>query len=603
MLAPRDRLLLLDALRPPAGGHLLQAVGTTYTLDLATALTVPLAFAGHALTNSPDPVTVMDSIRRSASSLDIFCQSGAIAAGRWPSDLVALLEPVIHEVPRPRPGHLFHPKMWAAQYVDGEGISSFRVLVLSRNLTSSQSWDVVVRLDGVPSKRLNRDNDGLVRFLQALPRMTKGGLIAERNEAVRALADSLRRVDWDLPDGVSDVRFWPLGLPGAQRVKLDDLFSGYRHLIISPFLTPDGLDCVVRPGYSGSDVVVISRVEELDKLEVGALDGYDVRVLNPLADFAQSAEDDVGTEGSVSALLGDLHAKVIIVERNHRAHAFVGSANATGPAFGGNVELMCELDGGPARLGVGAVIGDDGIGGFLEAYASPSVPVEDPIAELGHNLEAFLVDAAQLAYHVRAFEADDGWHTEISTRAPLPVPAHGIAVSIGPFNHPAEQASLKGGEPVRVEMRPRDGYDITPFLVLRARGSVHGRDVERATVVCATLEGGPVDRLDEVLVRQLDSPEKFLQFLLLLLGFGELGAAPLPSASLGAGGAWWQASSWGVFELLVRGLATDPTSIDRLDEIVRRLMTRENGRSVLPEGWDGLWTAVVEARRLVGIRA
>ena len=603
MLAPRDRLLLLDALRPPAGGRLERAIGTTFTLDLATALTVPLAFAGHALTNSPDPVTVMDSIRRSASSLDIFCQSGAIAAGRWPSDLVALLEPVVHEIRRPRPGHLFHPKVWAAHYVDGQGGSSFRVLILSRNLTSSQSWDVVVRLDGVPSNRVNRDNDGLVRFVQALPRMAKASLITERNDAVMVLADSLRRVEWELPDGVVDVRFWPLGLPGTHRLKLDDLFSGYRHLVISPFLTPDGLDCVVRPGYRGSDVVVVSRVEELDKLAVGALNGYDVRVLNPLADFAQSAEDDVGTEGSVPALLGDLHAKVIVVERNHRAHVFVGSANATGPAFSGNVELLCELEGGPARLGVDAVVGDDGIGGFLDAYAPPLTPPEDTVDELGHNLEGFLVDAAQLAYRMKAFEAHEGWHSDISTRAPLPLPGAGVAVSIGPFNHPAEQAPVKGGEPVHVEMRPRDGYDLTPFLVLRARGSVNGREVERATVVCATLEGGPGDRLDEVLVRQLDSPEKFLQFLLLLLGFGEIGAVRPTASSPGAGAGRWQASASGVFELLVRGLVTDPTSIDHLDEIVRRLTARESGRAVLPEGWDGLWAAVVEARRIVGLRS
>ena len=55
MLSPEDRTLLLDALRPPPGGRLVHAVGTTFTLDLESALTVPLAFAGHALGDSLDP--------------------------------------------------------------------------------------------------------------------------------------------------------------------------------------------------------------------------------------------------------------------------------------------------------------------------------------------------------------------------------------------------------------------------------------------------------------------------------------------------------------------------------------------------------------------
>jgi hypothetical protein len=458
---------------------------------------------------------------------------------------------------------------------------------------------VVVRLDGVPSRRLNHNNDGLVDFLKALPLMAKSRLATERHSAVMELAESLRRVEWELPDGVSDVRFWPLGLPGTRKRPLDDLFTGNRHLVISPFLTSDGLDCVVRPGSRGSEVVLVSRAEELDKLAVGSLNGYDVRVLNPLAYFTQSAEDEVSMVGPDSTFLGHLHAKVIVVERNHRAHMFVGSANATGAAFGGNVELLCELDGGPSGLGVKSVVGEDGIGGFLDVYTQPVIPTEDAVEELGRNLDAFLVDAAQLTYRMKALLVADGWHTYISTQASLPIPSAGVAVSIGPFNHPGEHVLLRGGEPVSVEMGPRDGYDLTPFLVLKARGFVHGRDVERSTVVCATLDGGPLDRLDELLVRQLDSPEKFLHFLLLLLGIGELDAARPSPGHPGPGAGWWQASDCGVFELLVSGLATDLAAIDRLDEIVSRLTKRESGQAVLPEGWPGLWDAVVQARRIL----
>ena len=39
---------------------------------------------------------------RMSERFDIFCQAGANRAHRWPSDLVAFLENVIHEVKRPR---------------------------------------------------------------------------------------------------------------------------------------------------------------------------------------------------------------------------------------------------------------------------------------------------------------------------------------------------------------------------------------------------------------------------------------------------------------------------------------------------------------------
>lgn len=111
MLSPDSRLLLLDALRPPAGFLFDRAIATTFTLDLETALMVPLALSGYAIKESPDPVEVLDAIRSCAGKIDIFCQAGGIRADRWPSDLIGLLENSIHQVPRPKPGCLFHPKV------------------------------------------------------------------------------------------------------------------------------------------------------------------------------------------------------------------------------------------------------------------------------------------------------------------------------------------------------------------------------------------------------------------------------------------------------------------------------------------------------------
>jgi hypothetical protein len=126
------------------------------------------------------------------------------------------------------------------------------------------------------------------------------------------------------------------------------------------------------------------------------------------------------------------------------------------------------------------------------------------------------------------------------------------------------------------------------------------QSVQRTAVVSAELIGGPADRLDEILVRQIDTPDKFLRFLLLLLGLGEFSLPPTASDSTSiSAGMWGQADRLGIFELLVRALAVDPTAIDRLEDIVQRLSSHKGGPDVLPPGWPQLWATVVQARKLL----
>jgi hypothetical protein len=601
MLAPDDRALLLDALRPPAGMPLQRAVGTTFTLDLETALTVPLAFAGQGLSGPPDPVAVMEAVRSTAGLLDLFCQAGAVSAGRWPSDLVALLEPVIHEARRPRPGHLFHPKVWVLHYGDGDTAEAYRVLVLSRNLTADRSWDVIVRLDGAPARTVNHDNQGLVRFVAALPRMTKAPLPPDRLEAVAALADHLRRVHWELPAGASRVRFWPFGLPGSRPPRLEELFTGYRHLIVSPFVNAAGLGTVIRPAGRSSEVTIVSRAEELDRLPPGTLDGHRVHVIDPAAGLQHDAEADAGLADATPVLpFGAVHAKMFVVERNHRARLFAGSANATQAGFGGNVELLCELEGGPSKLGVEALVGEVGFGSLLGLHVPAVEPAADDGAEKARELEAYLMDAAQVVFTMRARPAADGWAATVTTQAPLPPAPPGTTLDLAAYNRPVDRHHLTPGEPVQVGFGPREAVELTPFLLLSASRATGGTTIERAAVIQAQLVGGPEDRLDEILVRQIDTPEKFLRLLLLLLGLGgrPLTAALTAPASQADGG-WSQGAPAGVFELLVRALAVNPAAIDRLADIVDRLAQREQGRQVLPPGWDELWSTVAAARQLL----
>jgi hypothetical protein len=155
MLQPTNRLMLVDALRPPAGFVLDTAVGTTFTLHLDALLLATMSFAmfDHldGADGTPDPIALLESVRRHADNITVFAQAGAMSGPRNHPPILAYLEDSVVPVRSPKPGHLFHPKVWALRFVDGADQVRYRLVILSRNLTLDTSWDTIVQLDGVPS--------------------------------------------------------------------------------------------------------------------------------------------------------------------------------------------------------------------------------------------------------------------------------------------------------------------------------------------------------------------------------------------------------------------------------------------------------------------
>jgi hypothetical protein len=465
------------------------------------------------------------------------------------------------------------------------------VLCLTRNLTSDSSWDAILRLDGAPGKTIDSRNSPLVKFVRALPSMAVEPLPQNRLDRIDSLAEGLRRVDWVYPDSVTGISFHPLGLIGHRPV-LE--FEGYRRLVVAPFVNDVGLQTVA-PG-AGAETVLVSRAEGLNQLAQETVEAIDCRVVSALAGLSAAAEND--SAAADDPLAGGLHAKLFVVERDRRAHVFIGSANATGAAFNGNVEFLVELVGGATKLGVNRFIdADEGFAGLLEAFVPGCDDTDEPEADLARTLEQLLRELAEARFGLTVEPADEQWSLTLGSPSALHFPP-GVRVTAALLTRPAFATELQDGQRAHGCFEGLDKPDITPFVVLRASGSSAAEgDVSRATVVHATLLNDPAGRLDEVLARQVDTPEKFLRFLFLLLGLGAGSGATIFGPSSGAPtGSWAGGSGSGVFEILMRALAEQPEALEDLDRLVSRLRATEKGQGILPPGFEPLWETVNAAR-------
>ncbi len=620
MLEPTNRFMLVDALRPPDGYQLDTAVGTTFTLDLDALLLATLSFAmfDHLDTEGgrADPIALLESVRRNADRLTVFAQAGAMWGPRRHPPILAYLEDAVVPVRPAKPGHLFHPKVWALRFAAPDRAPRYRLLSLSRNLTFDSSWDTIVALDGAETDNPPDWCQPVADFVEALPPLAVRTLDPGRAGQIDDLVASLRRVRWEAPPDVTAMRFHPMG-PGFRSPKI----SGERVLVISPFLGPNEAG---RLGNGPGADVLVSRAGALDAVGGDAVAGFAETFVLDTGDDPSAATDDAESvgddEADSSALdidveparpgleLSGLHAKVFFTENNHRNKLYLGSANATGPAFGGNVEFLVEFRLDPALWSIDHLLdagGKTNLRAMLTPYTPAAAEPVDPTAaeEAAHRLDAVLRDLATAAYEVAVStndaEADDYWLALSWDPIPAAVAAriaeHGIEVEIGPATIAAERVAYgDAGAVIESASLP----SITSFLSIEARTRVDGTDITGRTLVNARLVGAPADRRERLLASVLDDPDKVLRYLLLLLAELTGDDSLLAALGGGAGAAFdWSSGSDGppLLETLLRALAREPASLDRVAEFVDDLTVGDGG-AALPEAFTDVWTPINAAR-------
>ena len=613
MLQPTNRLLLVDALRPPAGFVLDTAVGTTFTLHLDALLLATMSFAMFDHLDSddgtPDPIALLESVRRHADNITVFAQAGAMSGPRNHPPILAYLEDSVVPVRPPKPGYLFHPKVWALRFVDGTGQVRFRLVILSRNLTLDTSWDTIVQLDGVPSAD-PPDYIGVVGdFLDDLPGFAVHALNERRRGAVERLATELRSVRWEKPPEVRWLRFHPLGtdFPSPK-------LEGDRVLAISPFLT----EGVTRElGAMAGPNILVSRPAALDGVGQEAVSGFgqtfvldagDAPAVQVAADEDSEPDDGFdefdaepprpGTE------LSGLHAKVLLIEGGAYHRLWLGSANATDAAFGGNSGVAIELAYQPQALSIDGLL-DDGDTASLRSMLTEYRPSGDEPVELTEleqatrRLDEVLRELACAAYSVAVSPAGDQFRLELGWDPPSEalkrrISDGGLDVTIGPATplHVSVPYADTGAIIPSVSLQA-----ITSFLFIEATAKVDGTPISGRTLVNARMTGAPDDRKDQVLASLLDDPDKVLKYLLFLLA--ELaGDESLLDALKGDGASFDWSTGAGLpplLETLLRALVDSPDSLDPVADLVESFTSGQKDH-LLPGGFVDVWHAISAAR-------
>lgn len=636
MLNGYDRQLLTQAMLPPTGYAFDEAIGTTYSLDLLALVAVSLAASGvdAEMLEKPEPgdaLALLEAVRRNVRRFTICCQAGAIHVPREFKDVFLWLEPSVVEVSSPRDNGVFHPKLWLLRFAADSGAARYRFLCLTRNLTFDRSWDTVLCLEGDLKNRTNAysRNRPLADFVSALAKdelkpKNSGVLNKER---IDRIADEVLKVDFEVPDGFSEFKFWPIGI-NKHQYPVENLFKrqaglsktpfgdfnqsahlpGREFLVVSPFVTNGFVQALIDDDVNSH---LVSRVDTLSSLDQGTLQALATPEMERIWQVADH-------EADTALPLSGLHAKLFLADDGWNVYFWTGSANATDAAFGRNIEFLVQLKGQKSRHGIACLMAPGSPkqrGGFRDLLSS-YVPDPENLTVVDEDLQGkqrqldYMSKYLASGQHVSANVATstDGRQYQLAVRIALggivAVKGQRPDISVRPISLP-EAFSQRGlqtqGGAMEVMFAGLSLNQLTEFIVLDVQ--LPGTDLKSSAVTRVSIQGMPERKVreDSALLNQLRSSDDLVRYLALLLAHD---SASLANAireqrrrsrktkhQVGT-------SPVSIFETLLRGLAGNPEMLDELEGLFNRKNAYEGAAVFLKsDTFLQIWEPFCQARK------
>ena len=635
MLNGYDRLLLAQAIVPPTGYALDEALGTTYSLDLLALVAVSLAASGvdAEMLEKPEPgdaLVLLEAVRRNIRRFTICCQAGAIHVPREFKDVFLWLEPCVVEVSSPHENGVFHPKLWLLRFVADSGAVRYRVLCLTRNLTFDRSWDTVLCLEGDLPNRTNAysRNRPLADFVSALAKgeLKPKNLGIQNKDRIDRIADEILKVDFETPEGFSEFKFWPIGIQKHQ-YRVEDLFRahagssktpfadfnqsahlpGREFFVVSPFVTNGFVQALID---NEVDSHLVSRADTLNNLDQGTLE----TLAPPEAERIWQLADH---EGDAATPLSGLHAKLFLADDGWNAHIWTGSANATDAAFGRNIEFLVQLKAQKSRHGIGCLMAPgrpkqrggfrDLLSGYLPDPENPAVVDEEQQAKQrqldymtkdlasGHHISATVATSADGQYQLAVRIALGGIVAIKGQRPDIRV--RPISLSDA-FSQRGTQLQDGFMEVVFAELSLNQ---LTEFVVIDVE--LPGTELKSSAVTRISIRGMPERKVreDSALLSQLRTSDDLVRYLALLLADDSASLAyAIREQRRRSRKAKHQvgASPVAIFETLLRGLAGNPQMLDELEGLFDQQTAIEGAADFLKsEAFLQIWKPFCQARK------
>lgn len=567
----KDRLDYGRLLIPPEGYRLDRAIAATYSLDLNTLLSIPVAlFYSQTLEGKFDVerFQVLEAIQRTAGIVTVYCQEGQIHVPDRYNRLFAFMEDMIIPVRMTDAFSSFHPKVWVLRYVRDRADEKafYRVLVMSRNLTYDRSWDLAITLEGSMGATTRSANRPLIEFLAYLNR-------------IRAFADihrftrDLAKVTFDVPVGFQRLAFHPVGIDGHRKSPIVN-HDADATLCMSPFIDDETV-IKVRERIRG-DFWLFGRRREMAKLNRETVEGCKAYCISDLVVEGESLADVDGS--NEERLEQDLHAKLFVFQHADTCRWFVGSANATSAARARNTEFMVELVGSDRRVtlkrAIEDLLGEDRNSSVFEEFHPESAGQPDPSAKRRAAVRRLEYELAQAPLRGSLDRAANLTNYDLTISLDLRgVRAEkGLTLVVGPLNC-SELVPAEIGKPNQLAFENIRETEISQFVVFAIND---GEERLRHFVLRYEVDGIPATRNDTIFKSVVSNRDQFFEYLRFLLADeiskGDLFPQP-PKRGKKAQGE--EAFLWHaripIFESMITAASRDPVKLKAVDGIIQRL--------------------------------
>jgi hypothetical protein len=606
--AKKNRLDYGKQLKPPEGYTLDYAITTTYSLDLEAILLVPVAlFFSEDLDFDPKDVRddMLEALTNVSKHITIYCQRGKIQAPNTYNQLMAYWEKSIHQIQLPEFNQSFHPKIWVIRYIsEKKKPAKYRLINTSRNLTFSRDWDMAITVDGMVDKKESKLNKEIVHMLRYLNK-TGGKKVPNK------FFEELPFVQFDVPRNFDSVLFHPIGIPNS------DTGSSYQNpiinakqkldfrLVMSPFLDADTIN---KLNDNAKELVLFSSEFELSGLADKCLSRIGHKYM--FSPFIEEAEKmDLLSEPGTEPLSQSLHAKFYIDKKGSDVSWFIGSANATGPANGRNIEFMVELKSNkyavnPKKLAEQLTAADktnitlfEPFSGTERAEIEEERIKEHEIRILIHSLSGLFISGEAIP------ESDNQYKLKIEIpETNIRVP-NGFSVRIKPLPERAK-ASVELDLSKKTSIDVFTGYEettLSPFLLFEIW---HSGKVEKRFVLDMKIELED-DRFKKIFSSIINNRSRFLSYLSFLLseetpGFdngNELIKNKNNKLGNGNGVAFFEGTP--VYEKLLLVASRNPSRLKRIDGFINRLKGEQenDGKKIISKEFEKMWEVFTQLNK------